>query len=254
MSEHASQLTIDSLAAGHLSTVEAAAARAHVDGCARCQADLAAAQAACATFTRDVLPRTVATLAARASRPWWRIALPILVPVLAAAALLLWFTSRTPSRPGQEPGDDTRDIRIKGATTFHVYAKRGERVFEVRDGSRLAPGDAIRFVASSRTARYLLVASVDGAGTASVYFPFGGSRSGEVGRTRAELPGSIVLDRAPGPERIFAVFSSEPIEADVVTRALAALGSRGADAIRTTRQLPVTAADQASLVFEKDVQ
>lgn len=250
MSEHASQLTIDALAAGHLSAADAAAARAHVDGCARCRADLEAAQAACATFTRDVLPRTLGNLAPRASRPWWRIALPLLVPALAAAALLVWFTSRTPTKPGEDPGDD---IRIKGATTFHVYAKRGERVFEVRDGSRLAPGDAVRFVASSRTARYLLVASVDGAGKASVYFPFGGSRSGEVGSTRAELPGSIVLDRAPGPERIFAVFSSEPIEADVVTRALSALGSRGAEAIRKTRQLPVTAADQASLVFEKDL-
>ena len=51
MSEHVSQLTIDALAAGHLSADEARAARAHVDGCPRCRADLEAADLA------DVLAR-----------------------------------------------------------------------------------------------------------------------------------------------------------------------------------------------------
>ena len=97
MSEHVSQLTIDALAAGHLSADEARAARAHVDGCPRCRADLEAAEAACATFTRDVLPRTIGALAPRATRPWWRVALPLVVPALAAAALLLWFIARPTS-------------------------------------------------------------------------------------------------------------------------------------------------------------
>jgi hypothetical protein len=243
MSAHLSSLTIDSLAGGHLGTDEAAAARSHVETCTRCRADLETAEAAIATFTRDVLPRTVGTLA---RRPWWRAFVPVLVPVLAAAALLVWFV-REP-----DATRDTDDIRAKGAATFQVYAKRGEHVFALRDGSRLAPGDAIRFVAGSRVAGYLLVGSVDGAGHASIYFPYGGARSGAIGGAPAELPGSIVLDAAPGPERLFAVFTPEPIDATAVTAALEALGKGGADAIRTAHELPIAAKVQASLVFEKD--
>ena len=64
------------------------------------------------------------------------------------------------------------------------------------------------------------------------------------------LPDSIVLDDAPGPERIFALFSDRKVEDAEVTAALAALGAAGADAIRATARLALPY-DQASVVFEK---
>jgi hypothetical protein len=119
----------------------------------------------------------------------------------------------------------------------------------VHDETALAPNDRIRFVVTSDRARFLMIASVDGAGNASIYFPYHGARSGPVAGERVELPGSIILDDAPGPERLFAVFSDEPISADVVRRALEEI--RGAGAIRSTSRLSVDAQDQLSLVFEK---
>lgn len=245
MSAHVSSMTIDAVAGGLVTGDELASALAHIETCARCRADLDVAEVACATFKRDVLPRTIGSLR---PRPWWRSFAPLIVPVLAAAAILVWL-ARKP-----ETTTVTDDIRAKGPATFQVYAKRGERVLALRDGSRLAPGDAIRFVAGSRVARFLLVGSVDGAGRASIYFPYRGTQSGAIGGTPAELPGSIVLDAAPGPERLFAVFTTEPIEAAAVTSALEALGKRGADAIRQVHELPISAAVQASVVFEKDLR
>lgn len=246
MTTHVSMLTIDALAGGQLTGREADTARAHIATCPRCQEDLASAEAAVATFKRDVFPRTVDRLQ---PKPWWLRIAPLLVPVVAAAALLLYLNRpSTPSTVADEDGD----LRIKGAITFKVFAKRGDTVITVVDGAKLAAGDAIRFVASARTERYLIVGSVDGRGNATIYFPYGGAASGPITATPVELPGSIVLDDAPGPERLFALFSAQPLEATTVTRALKTLGAKGADAIRATAALDVATERQATLLFEKE--
>ncbi|HVK84465.1 MAG TPA: zf-HC2 domain-containing protein [Kofleriaceae bacterium] len=244
---HPSSLDLDALAAGKLPSAEATAVRAHVAECARCRADLAAAESACAHFTRDVLPRTLPALRARAPKRtrWWAIAPAILVPAFAVLALV-WWTGRQPAGPPDEP-----DLLIKGGMSFQVFANRGGEVIPVRDGTRLAAGDSIRFVVGTGGPRYVIVASIDGAGNTTIYYPYDGERSGDATKSPTELPGSIVLDTSPGPERVFALASAEPLEGGAVKRALAELGARGGDAIRTTRTLPVQAAAQASIVFEK---
>jgi hypothetical protein len=234
---HPSSLIIDALAAGSLAGAEATEARAHVEGCARCRGDLAAAEAACAHFTRVVLPRTIGAL--RPRRRWWLFA-PVLVPALAVLALVLWQR-----RTVEDPILD--DIRIKGGMTFQVFANRGGEVIAVRDGTSLRAGDQIRFVVGSGGPAFLLLVSIDGAGTATVYYPYGGERSGPISKLPSELPGSIVLDAAPGPERVFALVSSEPLDAAVVKRALLEIRER----IRETERLPVPV-EQASIVFEKE--
>jgi len=100
-------------------------------------------------------------------------------------------------------------------------------------------------------APYLLIASIDSAGTASIYYPYHGEQSGPVADARVELPGSIVLDATPGPERLFAIFTDEPIPVEIVMERLRAIGARGPEAIRSARALDVTAQTQLSLVFEK---
>lgn len=242
---HLSAMEIDGLASGHL---DVAGGAAHVASCERCRADLDTAKAAMTQFTREVLPRTLPKLAPQ--RASWRKWLPaIVVPILAAAALLLWLGHKA----APTPAPDNDDILVKGDTTFQVFAKRGASVIELRDGTKLRAGDAIRFIAEASTARYLLIGSVDGSGTASLYYPFGGPRSGAIGKTAVELPGSIVLDAAQGPERLFALFSTEPLEGDAVTRALVDLGRQGGEAIRETRTLSLPGVtSQATLLFEKE--
>jgi hypothetical protein len=70
-----------------------------------------------------------------------------------------------------------------------------------------------------------------------------------------EVPaGSIVLDRASGPERVFAVFSDQPLAAEPVRRLLEALGRRGPDAIRRETRIELPGTLQMSLYFEKTEQ
>jgi hypothetical protein len=64
--------------------------------------------------------------------------------------------------------------------------------------------------------------------------------------------GSIVLDDADGPERVFALFSAEPLDAREVRQALEALGRRGPEAVRRTEALPLVGTVQRSLLLEKE--
>ena len=48
---------------------------------------------------------------------------------------------------------------------------------------------------------------------------------------------SIVLDQAPGPERVFAVFSPAPLDLAVVTPLLRAAAAAGDGTIRALQQL-----------------
>lgn len=236
---HLSSLVIDALAAGKLDAAGADAARAHIGACVRCRTDLASAEAAVSHFERSVLPRTLPAVQQPRGRRWW-IMPSILVPVLATIAIVWW---------NRRPVVDD-DVRIKGSLTFQVFASRRSEVIPVRDGTRLDAGDSIRFVVGASTP-YIMIASIDGAGHPSIYYPFEGERSGTATAEPSELPGSIVLDASSGPERIFALASATPLDAQVVTRALSAVGARGAAAIRETRRLDVPTAQQATVVFEK---
>jgi len=237
MTEHVSTLTIDSLALGALDTDTEARAAAHLASCADCRAEQAAAAALRAHFSTHVLPRT-----SPVSRRSWRWAWVVAPALVAAAVLLVVIRDR---------GTAPDELGIKGGATWQVFANRNGDTFPVRDGTTLVPRDRIRFVVTPGGARYLLVASVDGAGTASIYYPYGGTQSGPAQGEHSELPGSIVLDAAKGPERLYAIFSDDPIAAELVTDQLRVIGAQGGDAIRRTRSLDLPSRAQSSLVFEK---
>ena len=99
-----------------------------------------------------------------------------------------------------------------------------------------------------------MIVSVDGRGAANLYVSRDGRRSAEIpgAGPRAELPGSIVLDASPGPERVFALFSRAPLGWPDAERALVALGHSGAAALRQEQALAVPAEAQASVLFEKE--
>lgn len=234
---HLSTFALDALALG----TETAGARDHLVTCARCRGDYETAAALREHFVVNVLARTQPRRA-RVVWPW------LAIPALAAAIGVVVVIARP--RPVTEP-----DLAIKGDATWQVFANRDGQTFAIHDGAQLEPRDRIRFAVTPDGARYLLVASIDGAGAVSIYFPYGGDASAPLDPgERVELPGSIVLDTAPGPERMFALFSDEPIEAAAVAEQLRAIGTDGADAIRQVHELAVANVHaQASLVFEKVV-
>jgi hypothetical protein len=186
----------------------------------------------------------------------WRWLFGLALP--AAAALLL-----VRSQPSRTPGPNAETtppvIGIKGAPLLQIFARRPglggaeAQVTKVRDGDRLAAGDALRFVLSPTGLPYVLIVSVDGAAQPSVYYPFHGEASAEIDeKSLVSVPGSIVLDQAPGPERIFVIHSEKPLQADTVRDALVQLGAGGADAIRAAQRLPIEGTVQSTLLFEKE--
>lgn len=253
---HLSSFDLDALALGALTPGEETSAKEHLYACARCQKELEEVQALHKTFTREVMPQTLPALRRRAPQdsPWRRLLSPaVWVPSLA---VLVFAVALAPSVLQRISGSDREpQYSVKGGPAFRVFAKRQGRVFAVKDGSSLAPGDEIRFTVAPAGAAYLMIASIDGAGNATLYVPYSGSESVRLDPAkRAELPGSITLDAAPGPERVFALFSSKPLSSETVLPALRAIGARGPEAIRSERKLPVSAGDQQSIHFEKMVR
>lgn len=234
---HISALQLDALALGVLDGDTAAQVRAHLASCARCRRDQAAAAELRAHFTMRIAPRG---LAARWPPRWLWLA----IPVLGVVCLFLALRPSASAIP---------EYAAKGDAAWQVFANRDGETFVVHDGEVLAPGDRIQFVVLPGGPRYLLVASVDGSGAATIYYPYGGARSAPTDGQWVEPADSIVLDHAPGPERIYALISDEPLPADAVTAQLRVIAARGADAIRNTRTLPISARVQLSLVFEKEV-
>jgi hypothetical protein len=248
---HPSDLVIARLLLGQVPAEEAQAIERHAAGCARCAADLAAAHAAAARFTAVVQPRTLPELERRlAGRPWWSVLPQLGVAAAAAAMAAVVFLVVAPvqePRWGSTPSADAWGI--KGQGTLTVVAMREGRVFKVQDGDRLRAGDAVRFQVQPGGARWALVASIDGRGRATVY-----QESTPVSPDLAApqaLPDSIVLDDAPGPERIFAVFSEESLDPREVIAALGKLGARGPEAVRRAWSLELPH-PQATVLIEKE--
>jgi hypothetical protein len=248
---HLSSFHVELARTGEASPDEREWIERHLQECRRC-ADLAA------TFESHRIefgqraakvPPSIAVSARTMAPRRRRIAAFALAAVLPAAAAFALFVSARRS-PDPEPA-----TTAKGGASLTMVARRGERVFPVDERARLRPGDQVRFVVNHVQYRYLIVASIDGAGLANVYFPYNGTESAEIGRRdRFEVPGSIVIDASPGPERFFALLSSNTLQTIAVRRALDAIGRDGIGGIRDAQRLSVGADEQVSLLVEKDAQ
>ena len=212
---HLSTFTLSALALGSLSSDERTSADSHLAGCSRCRDLAAEMQAERERFTRGgVFERTLPPIRARVSTPFWSPAfwlklghLAWLVPTGAVAVALLALLT-------VGPGLERNRFAMKGGATLQVFAKRGIEIFAVHEGDTLKPGDQLRFAVEPADFGHLLIASLDGAGHVSLYYPFDGQESGTVTPdSRSELPGSVTLDATIGDEQLFAVFSKGSLTA-----------------------------------------
>lgn len=169
---------------------------AHVAGCARCTAWLAA---------QGQLEADVAHLwvPAPPSRRFWRY-LAVGLPAAAAAALLLVI-----ARP--RPPTET----AKGApAAVEIARSRAGVVSWLSPGDDLAAADAIRVFANRHdpSDRYVLVGSVDGTEQLAHFYPMDAQGcSVPLPAAGEALDGSIAIDEAPGPERLVVLISHEPL-------------------------------------------
>jgi hypothetical protein len=221
---HLSAETLDLLALSALAGQESTHAQSHLQGCAACKQRWEELNEDKQRFEQFVFPRTLPQVEARARRGalgatfWerWRIWAPAIAAVSAAVIALVAVP-----RMSQQPY-----LGLKGGSTLEVVARRGDQQFEVKAGARLKPKDQIRFVIQPGASKFLLITSRDGRGNFSVYYPYGGSQSAGVEPNRQELPGSIELDDAVGPERLYALFSDSPLSAETIRTELARRGEQ----------------------------
>jgi hypothetical protein len=240
--DHLSSLTLDLLELGQLDAASSASAREHLNQCTRCAGDLAVLRDSRARFEADVFARTLPRVERRRSHRLWYW---ILSPALIAAAAGVVVGARPVS-----------DVTAKGGRpACEVFARRSGRIFVVKDGSALTPGDEIRFVVRPAGYRHVLVASVDSAAVATIYAPYGAERSLQLASAtdRAELPGSVRLDTTPGPERLYCLFSQRPIDAAPVLVWLRQIGAGGAEALRNPKAPALSSVVAVSALVEKVV-
>jgi hypothetical protein len=222
---HLSSETIDLLLMSALTGDRQTEAKAHLEGCQLCQKRWTELNEDKARFEQFVFPRTLEKLEARLAAPTlmerlragWKMMVPAAAGIVAAslaAAVYLGGKDRTQT-------EDDIYIGIKGGATLEVVANRPETgQFPVKPGTVLKPKDKIRFVVNTAGAKYLLIASRDGAGAFTVYHPFGAAQSAQVTPGRIEVPTTVELDEVTGNERIVAVFSDAPVQAEDVKAAL----------------------------------
>lgn len=215
----------------------------HVEGCDRCRARLEEMRRLGEEFRREVYPRTVDAVVARAvgrRAPRW---LLVAAPLAAAAAALLY--ARTAPPPGY--------VGVKGGgLALTVFVKDGGAARAVADGQPVAASAAVRFEVRPARACRLWIVSVDGAGQVSRLFPAAGDAPASV-QSPGALPGGAVLDGRAGPERIYAVCTPGALplaEVERAARAVAAGGDRGVRAGGDLGGLPRDAL-QATVLLEK---
>lgn len=218
----------------------------HVATCGRCRAQIALLERLGDEFRREVFPRTVDAVVARAPRRWalprWLLAAPLVAGVAAAAVLALLPGTRPPAGYLGAKGEEL-------SLTVLVHDGGGTRV--ARDGETVAAQAPIRFEVRPARACRLWVVSVDGAGEVSRLYPAVGDAAALGGA--GLLPGGAVLDGRAGPERVFAICAATPLAWSEVSRAAHAAAAGGPDALRTASRLPglPPGAWQGTVLLEK---
>ncbi len=219
---HLSSETIDLLMLASLAASEAEQAKAHLSGCAVCKTRWNELEEDKARFEQFVLPRTLSGIEARASPSlsnWLRGSLPWLAPAMGLALASLVAVVVVPKLGA---GEEDAYIGLKGIpqASMEVVASRAGQQFSVKEGTRLRAHDKIRFVVNPGSARFLLIASRDGKGEVTIYYPYQGSQSAPIAPGRQELPDSVELDEVAGREWLVAIFSDAPVPASQVRAAL----------------------------------
>jgi hypothetical protein len=223
--------------------------QAHVAACRRCTALLTESRVAGERFEREIAPyhlqRVLRALEAEPPRQGFLTRFRPLAVGFAAVAIAGLAGVVAVQRP-TAPVDPQLPFGPKG-DGLQVFLRHGEDVKAARDGNPVAPGDLLRFTVIPPGPRFVLVFSVDARGAISRLHD-----ADEAIDLPTTLPGSAMLDSVPGPERVFAVFSTRHLAWSEVERAVgAALPAPSEAAVRGLHTLPLVGDEQATLLLER---
>jgi hypothetical protein len=202
-----SDLLLDELLVGEITSAEERAAHAHLDACRACSERLQVLRRG-----RDPLAALLPQRAKR--RPF---AARVVLGGAVAAALAL-FAVRV-------PGGAIPSTRTKGGPRLGYYVKHGGDTRPGNAGETVRAGDTLIFTATAATPLFVAVLSREGPGKASVYFPSGARAEPVAAGREVVLPVATVLDEAVGTERIYGLFCGSPEPIEPLRSGLAATGA-----------------------------
>jgi len=213
--KHLPQHSLERMLADLLRPEEKELFRKHLGQCPACAARLAEARAARESFLSTNPPdiRARQLLARQVEAPRRRF---FLVPALAAAAslLLLGLLALWRVLPAVEDGPP--DILTKGGLlTFQVQRVGSKALEQGLSGDAFAAGDHLQIRVHPPAGRHrVAVFSMDQTGRLSHLMDLEARRA-------MPLPSSLVVDDSPAPERVFVVFSRDPLETELVRQSAA---------------------------------
>jgi hypothetical protein len=142
-----------------------------------------------------------------------------------------------------------------GPLDVYVLRQGAERAELATSGGVFHAGDRLQFLVRPGSRRYLQLFSLDAAGHLSPFYPEGNAASIHLGGGAEQLlSGSIRLDDYVGLERIFALYSDEPIDPEEIEAAVAALMRRERVPLALERitRLPVPGTSQVTFLTVKE--
>lgn len=239
---------------GELPEVERSRLEGHLQGCAHCQGVRAGQLSARAELDPAQVAAASVAILERLERPaprrlaWLR---PQLWAGVVAAAIALVVV--LPQAKELLFGEGPR-IRTKGAQgpSLEMWVNTPEGAQPGVDGMHLGEGDQIQFRYRASGRQYVLVVSVDSRGVTSPLYPEAPGQSLKISPEGEHvLDGSVILDDAKGPERIFAFFSDSPLSYEEVVTRLRQAVPPGTD-LSKVEQVELTGADLESVLIIKE--
>lgn len=207
-----SDLLLDRLQAGELTSAQAQQLSVHIAQCDVCPSRMALRQEGFAAFpaldTRPLLSAIVRRVGEAQDVQDRRRSLSKLLawcaPIGAVAALLMLVLRG--SFPTTTPANDPSGTREKGGAILHVFRQVGESAREAQSGDFFSPGDRLRFVIDLPARAQIRVIGIEPSGALYVAWPQDRAVSTifAAGRGLA-LPGAVALDEGVGKETLYLV-------------------------------------------------
>jgi hypothetical protein len=223
----------------------------HLATCEHCREQLAGMQRQGDDFMRFVYPATVEALEPKRSPRWTWAGFFAPVAALAAAAVVM-IVQTSPAKEKAGPPEDYTGTKGVSLLKLNVYAglELGARALSDRD--QVPANAALRFRIQPGRPCNLGIVSVDEHGQVSRLFPESGNEGARLAKVEV-LPGGAILDGKPGPERIFAVCSADPLAMPQVEAAVKVAAGASADSVRAVETIPGLPAGtaQTTLLLEK---
>lgn len=197
--------------------------RVHVAACDTCGTRRRALEAARVRFLAAHPPldfaRSVVEHASRpeptAGRRWYARAG---VGLAIAAITVLGLVAVVGLVLGRVPGIAYLDaLRRPTGLTFEAVAPLAGGVHAVQNGDAVASGE-LRFVYSIERPQHLLLLGIDDGGSIAKYFPAHAAAGPLPAAERATLPITLPIGTRGGRERLYALFSDQPLD-EVAARA-----------------------------------